>query len=293
MNTNNKLFKLILALVGILVIVGYGAAFYFSLDEPVFFEHNYDLQVYEGEDRVDIPFNLSYITNADDDRVVIGMIFPEYPELLVQASESHFNRTNGFYWDQPFNEEIGVTYGRYNVRTVFIQMLNLAGVDNLSELALTEVTLYFSDSSEMTVDIGEIRLYTEEDDQLLEQLYGYSSSEGVVEASYKVYEDISLSTIDHHTDSYNAVTEIKVNEVNQTDAEEIVIEEGDFLGVRTVGEPSENIVDDYKLTNTYPEITLTTMDGNEQSFRLPNLSHSEPDFSFFNIYRYLRAREEM
>lgn len=291
---NDKLFKRILIGIGSLVLIGYGLVYYFHLDEPVFLQHDYELQLTEEDDHNEIPFNLNYITNSDEERVVIGIMFPEYPDLFVQASESHFTRPDGFYWDQPFDDGVGTAYGRYTLRTIYVNMLDLEGVDDVNDFSLTKVTLYFNDSTEMTVDVGEVRLYTEEeDDQLVEQLYGDRSTDGRIEATYRIYEDLLLSSLEQDHAFSDSTTQIKINEVDYSDADELRLDKNDIVSISTTGEPSGDSIEDFKVSNYFPKLTLTTTDGDEINPRFPHINRHDPRYSFNTIYRYLRARGEI
>lgn len=58
-DTNNKIYKIVLLTVGVLSVVGIIFNNYIKLDEPVFFEHYYDIGFYtESEDYEEIPSSI-------------------------------------------------------------------------------------------------------------------------------------------------------------------------------------------------------------------------------------------
>ncbi|MCC5894116.1 MAG: hypothetical protein JJU16_01510 [Alkalibacterium sp.] len=295
MKQNDKLFKGILTVVSMLVIVGYGAIIYLSLDEPVFFRHDYDVEIYEGEGTYGIPFNLNYITNASDEREVIGIVFPDYPDLYFQATENVYEGLGGFEWDQPYNQVRGITYGHYTVRDVYLEIQSMLEIEELNDIVLSESTIYFSDSSEMTVDIGEIRLYSQKaEGQSLVNPYSAGSYDGVVETTYTINEDMSLSFDNNQNNELKAVAdEILVNGIDVTDAEVIDMNSGDSFSVTTIAERTDNILQDYELKSYVSDITYTAEDGTENSLRLASLSMAYPEFNFLDLYRYLSARGEL
>lgn len=295
MKQNDKIFKGILAVVSMLIVVGYGGILYLTIDEPVFFTHDYDVEIYEGEDTYGIPYNLNYITNANDEREVIGIAFPDYPDLFFQATENVYDGMGGFKWDQPYNQVRGITYGRYTVRDVYLELQSMMGIEVLNDSVLSEAIIYFSDSSEMTVDIGEIRLYSQDnEEQLPANPYSAGSYDGVVETSYTINEDISLSFESNQNHELKTVAdEIQINGIDVTDAEEIEMNSGDNLSITTTAKRSDNIVQDYKLKSYISEIAYTAEDGTENSIRLPYMSMPYPEFNFWDLYRYLSARGEI
>lgn len=295
MKVNDRLFKGILVMLGILVIAGYAFVSYLRLDEPVFLEHYYDVEIYGDEDIYETPVNIKYITNADDEREVIGIVFPDHPDLFFQATENVYEDMNSFQWDQSYDIARGITYGPYNVRDVYLEVQGFSGVDDLNNTVLREATIFFSDSSEMTVDLGEIRLYTiESEESILYPMYSSWSSNGVGEVRYTMQEDMLLIIEDdQHNDFIDSITDIQVNGLDVTDSQEIDINEGDTLSITTVVEPPEDILHQYQLNSPMPEMTYIAEDGTLNSLRLASIYNAYPQYNFTSIYEYLRARGEI
>lgn len=287
---------MILSLVGILIVAGYVLILHVRLDEPVFLNHYYDLEIYEdGEYLNDMPLSLNYITNVDDDRVVNHIEFPEFPELFVHVSEYGFEETGLFNMGQSQNDIPGHTYGQYSIREVFIHFQNISDVEELNDEIITQAQIYFDDSSSLMVDIGEVHLFNRTDDETpLENLQGSSSSDGTGETLYRATEDITLSSMDRSLlENVEERVDIQVNNMDYTDAEGLFVQEEDSVNITTLVQPSEELSVEYTIFDIHPAFILSAEDGTDYSQRIHSINNPQPEFSFLNLYRYLKTREEM
>lgn len=136
METNRKILKVEVSLIGVLVVWGYFGVYYLTLEEPVVIEHYIEEEIYfaHQESPRELQVELNYITNVKDDRVVNRVHFPEYPDLEGQALEFGFHGgltviSNGQ------QETPGYISGRYSQRTVYLFFLvQVIGIMNLSKL---------------------------------------------------------------------------------------------------------------------------------------------------------------
>ncbi|TCK92573.1 hypothetical protein EDC19_1722 [Natranaerovirga hydrolytica] len=275
--------------------LGYTLVSHIKLDEPVFFQHYYDQRVYIDNryHNQDNPFNLQYITNVDDDRVVMAVEFLEYPELNIKVTEEQFSHS--FNWGYGQDNTPGETYGWYSVRTVYCQITDFPEEKGLDGVVLTQAKILFDDFSEKTVDIGEIHLYESElGERLLSQVSASSSSYGTSSSRYKVLEDISLVTIvSPLMEKFQDRVELEVNGSNSVDIAKISLQKGNFLEVISkVGPPTEeDIVSQYTLFNIHPKLIFTDVDGNDHDQRFYNINSIYHNYTFIDLYRYVKARE--
>lgn len=161
MKVNNRLFLSTLGIISTIAIISVIFLSYIKLDEPLFFKHYYEQQVTvlsDGDlDSHGGEFELKYLTNAFEDKTVIHVEFPEE------------------------------TKGPYSVRTVYVQPLELFGAEQFDQTTLTQVKLFFSDNSSMTVDIGEVNFYTVSPNQLDTEPLNYFSSTSTSEGDTSIF----------------------------------------------------------------------------------------------------------
>lgn len=257
MEINNRIFKVILTLIIILVSVGYSLVFSLKLDEPVFFQHYYDQWVYvDSEYYDDITFNLGYVTNASDSSVVIDIEFPEYPEIKTQASE--YGHRSPLNWGSEQNKMPGVIYGQYNVRSVNCKITYWPKGKDLNEIVLTQARVLFDDSSEMTVFIGEIHI--NEYIAVKNPLYRLSSSwssDGTAQTRYRIREQITIAAFDSPLiKKFEDRIHHKINDRNPDVSVGMIFQEGNFLDVTSKVRVVEDIVSEYTLFNIHPKLLL-------------------------------------
>ncbi|SDL00032.1 hypothetical protein [Natronincola ferrireducens] len=291
MEINNKIFNVVLVLVATLVAAGYGLIFYLKLDGPVFFHHYYDQRIYvDREHYQDISFNLGYITDAYDDRVVIDIEFPEYPELTIQASE--YGYIHPFNWGFEHNDTPGDIYGRYSVRSVYCKIIDLPEGKDLDGVVLTQARIMFDDSSEMAVDIGEIHLYEHmTGESLLEHISSSGSSDGTGKTTYRILGDLTITLIESPLmEKFKDRVQWKVNGTNPHVTVGMTLQEGNFLDVTSKVGVADDIVSEYTLFDIHPKLTFTDDHGIHYSQRFYNINSIYHNYSFTNLYRYIKAR---
>lgn len=289
MKINNKLFKGVLTFVAFLVLIGSGLSFYLRLEEPVFFQHYYEVSFYkDSRYNQNIFFNLGYITNANDDRIVSGIEFLTYPDLKIQvSSESNsypFNGGNG-----P-DGTLGEIHGEYSVRGVSCHVID----DNdFGELVLKKAKVRFSDSSEIIVDVGEIyfleRAFL---DIPLEHVSSSSSSDGTGTTIYKALKEIKVKSFNSPLmEKFKDRVQIKINGTEHEAALGMSIEEGKYLSVTSKVGPAKDMVSKYTLFDLQPNLSMTTLEGLQYNMSFYNMDSLLHPYNFFDLYRYIKARE--
>ncbi|WP_080147259.1 hypothetical protein [Marinilactibacillus piezotolerans] len=294
MKVNNRLFLSTLGIISTIAIIGLLFLSYIKLDEPLFFEHYYEQQVTvlsDGDlDSHGEEFELKYLTNAFEDKTVIHVEFPEEPDLAVQASEYPFGISPS---STPTPEE---TKGPYSVRTVYVQPLELFGAEQFDQTTLTQVKLFFSDNSSMTVDIGEVNFYTVSPDQLDTEPLNYfsstSTSEGDTSHFYEVKSEVTLTGIhSEHLDKYADWINFKINDQPLETWIGKTFQSGETISGSSemVENRSRNILDRFTEIKLRPELTLTDAEGQQHTSRTFEIEDREA-FTFFNLLEYVKAR---
>jgi|GEM_PF-1323414 len=293
MVTNHRIFRTVLLLMGIVTIVSGSLIMYFRLDEPVFFDHYYDQRVYVGSEQYQqIFFNLSYITNVDDDRVITQITFPEHPEVAIRASEYGYGTV--LNWESERRRTPGRVYGRYSVRNVTCEMVEFPQSEDMDEIVLTRAKVLFDDASEMVVDIGEIHLYGFVFKKTpLEHVATSGSSNGTGETNYKLLENLMLTAVDSALmPKVKDSVQWEINNSNPEDLVGMTFEEGSSLDVTTkISFTKGDIVSQYTLFDVKPELTFVDDAGNEYAERLYNIDSLYHSYSFMTLYKYIKTRE--
>ncbi|SFK21906.1 hypothetical protein SAMN04488569_101624 [Marinilactibacillus piezotolerans] len=294
MKVNNRLFLSILGSISTIAIIGFLFLSYIKLDEPLFFEQYYEQQVTvlsDGDlDSHGGEFELKYLTNAFEDKTVIHVEFPEEPDLAFQASEYPFGISPN---STPTPEE---TKGPYSVRTVYVQPLELFGAEQFDQTTLTQVKLFFSDNSSMTVDIGEVNFYTVSPDQLdTEPLNFFSStstSEGDTSHFYEVKSEVTLTGIhSEHLDKYADWINFKINDQPLETWIGKTFQSGETISGSSemVENYNRDTLDRFTEIKIRPELTLTDAEGQQHTSRTFEIEDREA-FTFFNLLEYVKAR---
>ncbi|EXJ23919.1 hypothetical protein ADIAL_0711 [Alkalibacterium sp. AK22] len=283
MPINHQLFKGILFLTGILMILGYVLSLHSRLDEPVFLEHVYDLNLVsspQGEDRLEM--DVLYITNVEDRRTVKEVSLPGYPEIYIQAlqPEDGYENSSGQY------------YGRYVVRRIRMELPPFEELGQLSGEQISELDIHLSDDSVMRADIGLLSFYEQVNDQQPLRYYGgfYISREA--DSHYRAEESLTLGELTFS--GPKAVEEqvgVSVEERPAAEARGLTLGEGDIFSTKKKLEEPSEILDAYRQLRISPELMLETAEG-EQVFRLYGIDHAPSNFTFFGLYRYIRERKE-
>ena len=292
MDMNHRIFKTVLVLMGVVGIVSGSLVVYFRLDEPVFFDHYYDQRVYAGTEQYQqIFFDLSYITNVDDNRVVSGITFPEHPEVVIRASEYGYGTV--FNWESEKRRIPGRAYGRYSVRNVTCEMIELPQSEEMNEIVVTRARVLFDDASEMMVDIGEIHLYGFVLKKTpLKHIASSGSSDGTGETNYKLLENLTLTAVDSALmPKVKDSVKWQINNSNPEDLVGMTFEEGDFLDVTTkISFTKGDLISQYTLFDINPELTFVDEAGTKYVERLYNIDSIYHSYSFMTLYRYIKMR---
>lgn len=300
MKKTNMLLKIGIILIGMVFAICLFSIYYFQLEEPVFLKHYYEISSAKNADTWESePFSLKYITNITDKRKVIGIFFKEAPDLYFYASEDYRGMSTFTFNNQNGNISLGEKIGRYNLRTVYV---NLKGGDNvgndiesLENLELSQATVQFDNGSTMEVDIGKIILYQiNQSENFLESRSSTSSNDGSSSTNYSVKKDITLEKVDSPLmQEVKNLIQLKIGEQDFSAIKGITYKKGNGLYVSSIDGMSQDILS--KLTNydIRPKLFYTDAEGNQYSERIYNIRINQSTHSFLDVVKYLKARGKL
>lgn len=293
MDKNDKLFKGILKLASALAVIGYAVTFIVRLDAPVFFDHYYDVQIEEKDDRNSFFLKLKYITNQDDNREILDVSFPEQPDLFIGFSETGDTSMNYFDWSVSQTEPQREQYGHYSVRNLYIEAVGNMDIEDLDGTNLTEAVIHYNDSSRVTVPIGKIDLLKHNSQNEVIQFNSGTETDEVVSSSYTVHEAVTLGALEFNGDEVvEDRMDIDINGRPYSEVTGKTVEEGDPFFSRVTMQPSEDVIKEYAMVNIYPKLTVLTETGDEQTARLFRKGYETDHYSFIGLSRYVRLKEE-
>lgn len=290
--SNKKLYKIVLSIIVILVIFSLVIINYFKLEEAVFFKHYFDIRAYnEDSDFEEMPFILRYITSVDDTRTVSRISFSDYPEAVIQSSEhGYMNALNAGYESSKSSID---SYGRYSIRTIFCNIKYLPD-DAYEDSIIRKITVIFDDGSELSVDIGELHLYKAEDQgAILQSDYSYSDSDGISRIRFDVLENINFESIESPLlNEFSDLIVLKVNDGKPEEAIATIFERGQQMNIESQVKPRDDRLKDYRLFDIHPKFVFTEENGERHSIRIMNINNLyNNDYSSMDLYRYIKEGE--
>lgn len=291
MKVNNRLFLGILSMASFLILVGYFVVFTTWLDEPLFFQHEYDQIVFRNsEDEFETEFRLRYVTNALDDRVITHVEFPEVSEQTADASG--LDETESGYSDWIDTLKDTRTYGEYGQYDVKGIVVHIKDVESLDNKVLTQVKITYDDLSEQVVDIGEVRCWDQQTDKEFLQSTMTSATKGrSKESVYTAQKDVQITQVD--SSALNEYTDILSMEINGSPvehAEGMKMKKGELMGVTSERKSNKNILDEYTLYKKNLKLTAVDQNGKIYLQRLVDLHDQSQEYNILKLYEYTKAR---
>lgn len=266
-----------------------------KLDKPVFLKNYKEVEVIENGDSLSTlgyDIELKYISNREDKRKVSSITFKEEPKLNFYASENNSGGLMRFYNYSNDNIE---NHGRYGVHTVFLNLNSQNYGYNLSNnIVLSEATITFNDGLTMDVDLGKIILYNNDKNEgPLTSMADINDTSGVSKKGVFVSEYIRVSNV--YSPLFSDIGEsfnFNINKVGNSESRD------------TIYNGNENLYFTYKFSNisdipmklySYdikPVIYFKDRSEKEYKKRIHNINYN-PNFNFYDIYRYLRSKGEI
>lgn len=293
MGKNKTILKIVIVSLVLMALLGYGFISYYSLDEPVFFDHYYDYGIsLDDGNYTDVPLNLGYISDIQDHRKIINVTFPEYPTLQAQVNSRDIS--SAYIFGLSSEKAMGSVYGRYKVNTMFCHFTEFPKDSSLEDIKLTKATIGFDDQSVITVDIGEVYLY----DATLKKVpldfnSTSASSDGTGMTSYKVLDKLRIHQVDNTLgEKFKERVEIVINGTDIAEANGMEFKEDVYLDVSSKVNPPRNWSEKYTIIDIRPKIAFMNNSGEVYSQRFYNIDTYTSNFKFWDLAMYIKARED-
>ena len=294
MELNNKILKGGIILIIIILVASLGTSSYLKLDKPIFLKSymEVDLPIHNGNIGK-VEFELRYITNINDDRVVNNIEFGEVPGIYVGASE--FNYGGFDFFGNQNNSMPGQIVGRYSIRSIYVWVEGF-GIENpLDEMHITKAKIHFNNGESMEVEIGDIILYGYNNTgEHFEFQSGTSSSDGTSNNQLKVKKDITLLEVDSSLlEQTKDFVELKIGNVSYDKISGIKYSQGDNLRIDTLFKTPEDPILKFYNYSIHPKLIFKDNEGNIFTHRVYNVDYKNYNFEFNEIVNFLRARGEI
>lgn len=290
--------KIALRISGIMILVSFILSIatinYLKLSKPVFLKNYVEADIAEGENRyklLNFDIELKYISNIEDKRKVVGILFDEAPELNINASETEFEFARFYDYS---NDNIE-NHGRYGVHTVF---LNVDTSDEKIEiddkLVLSKATVVFDDGLNMKVDLGKIVLNKNSISETpLENSGVEGSSDGYSKSIFCTKEYIQVDNIYSLLfEDTRDLFDFNINKTGDIEDRSLIYNKNENLYFIAQFHSIEDPIKKMYRYDIQPKIYFSDRDGNEYEKRVYNITHY-PTFKFYEIYKYLKEVGEL
>jgi hypothetical protein len=263
-----------------------------------------------------MPIQLQYITNIKDKRTVVGISFDEAPEFNFSATEYLPNQNAFMSFRNTQEQAIGVSIGRYSLRTIYLYMNNYFQEDWEGEIELGTAQIQFSNGDTLVTDMGKIAIYSDGDnsdgdnkivdniiannitasnylgnDSALSGDYSSSSNNGVSFTGYTVNQDIKLMEINSPIlVAALDMLELNVKGVNYNEIAGMEVMEGGSLVIKSTFTSLQGRNSNYDIYDIRPKLYYKLPDGTIGSIRHGNIHEKRYFDGMKDILSYLWKR---
>lgn len=290
--------KTALRISGIMILVSFilsiATTNYLKLSKPVFLKNYVETDISEGADKyklLNFDIELKYISNIEDKRKVVGIIFDEAPEINFKASETEFEFARFYDYS---NDNIE-SHGRYGIHTVFLNVdISEQKIEIDDKLVLSKATVVFDDGLNMKIDLGRIVLNKNnisetplENSGVEGSNYGYSKSIFWTKEYIQVDNIYSLLFEDTRD-----LFDFNINKTGDIEDRSLIYNKNENLYFVAQFHSIEDPIKKMYRYDIQPKIYFKDKYGKEYEKRVYNITYY-PTFKFFDIYKYLREVEEL
>ena len=292
MNLNRRILYVGVGLILLSMMVSIGFTYYTTVKSPVILRNCIEVPIPNQENipNSQVLFELSYITNSTNKNSVVGISFPEAPEMKFSATENGYNAGFNFYQMQPTT--LGTIYGRYSIRTVYVYLDSFDQEDWIGEKKLLQADLQFNDGSSITTDLGLIILYRDEfNNDVITMQSSSSSSDGTSSIHY--YIDGTVKLKDIKSDTINLATDLIELKIGGEDYKEFPTEDFKNSGMLTITAKFSNMQNNKTSYDTYdirPKLYYETQDGTLEYIRIYNIIQRRWFYGYKDVLLYLSKR---
>lgn len=298
-----KSLKTGLIITSVILVISIGISLYMNLDEPVVLKQYKDVRL-ERVKSGDMIFNMDYITNANDNRIVERIEFPEIPDLNLYAKINSSVEYEYLQIKGEISEEI---IGRYKLVTTNLQLLS----DNMNDLdvdfTMTEARLYFSDGDYFDVNIGKINYYNETSyDHAVPLKHMDSSYLSDTDSNIKFIPDEDIEFLEIRSELLEELDDYIEITVDGTDYRDIagkLYRKGGYINIDSKVNISDNPELKIYVYDVRPELIYKDMEGNIYSERIDIIDYYRRHWfyrdrhsnrsRFMDIMEFLKARGDI
>lgn len=292
MEVNKKILKYGITLLIIATFICCAMRWYLRLREPVFLK-SYAQYIIDNEDD-SVEFPLQYITNRDKTIFMWKISFVNHPDMNVSVN------TNPTKFSSSVKNGLNTeTTDIYSKQTAYVTIHNVSEFD-LKTLDLSKAVAYFSDSSIVEVDLGQIELieykYKEGG---LSSLSSSSSNQGDSRVSYEAKHKIYLSSIvnpyaERFGDSLtleligNQWT-YQLPQTNEVNLKDYVLKPEETLTVSSFLNVSDHNELKYAIIDIKPLFIYQDEQGNTFEERIYDINYSPYFNHWWEIFQYMNG----
>lgn len=292
MEVNKKILKYGITLLIIVTFICCAIRWHLRLREPIFLKSYAQYIIDTENDSVEFP--LQYITNRDKTIFMWKISFANQPDLNVSYNTDPV-MISAFVnkWDNADIAEI------YSKQTVYVTIENISNYD-LETLDLSKAVAYFSDSSIVEVELGQIELIENDyKEGGLSTLSSSSSNQGDSRVSYEAKHKIYLSSIvnpyaERFGDSLtleligNQWT-YQLPQTNEVDLKDYVLKPEETLTVSSFLNVSDHNELKYAIIDIKPLFIYQDEQGNTFEERIYDINYSPYFNHWWEIFQYMNG----
>lgn len=292
MEVNKKILKYGITLLIIVTFICCAMRWHLRLREPIFLKSYAQYIIDTKNDSVEFP--LQYITNRDKSIFMRQISFVNHPEINVSVNMNS-TKFPSFTYNGSSDETVDI----YKKQTAYVTIYNVSNLD-LKTLDLSKAVAYFSDSSIVEIDLGQIELiendYTEGG---LSTLSSSSSNQGESRVSYEAKHKIYLSSIvnpyaERFGDSLtleligNQWT-YQLPQTNEVNLKDYVLKPEETLTVSSFLNVSDHNELKYAIIDIKPLFIYQDEQGNTFEERIYDINYSPYFNHWWEIFQYMNG----
>lgn len=288
---NKKILRISISIIVLSMILSLGLLYKLKLDKPVFISTYSEVAI--DANNINTNIQLKYISNKDDKREVIKIIFDKLSAsgLKIEENNDDSYEVNCY---EPYKENIC----NYVVHSVDLRFLDLKLEEDKNVAYLSKATVVFSDGSKQKVDLGQIVLYKGNYRTVGVDCIGSSTNENNVEYNFYVNENVKIEKVESYLiDKVPDIFEYKVQvsplgkAAYEDYSKDTVINKTSVVKLSVNKKKNNDIIKEYTTYNINPKIYFINELNDRYSVSCSG--YTESKYSFLGICKYLRARGEI
>lgn len=299
MELNNKILKIGLTLIFIILIFIISFVLVYRLDNPVFLKmYVEEYIVMENSKNIMENFELKYITNLSDNRKVVDIYFPEAPNIKAYVSNNFFGSSGFSFFNKSNQNQTFERYGIYLLKTIYIT--GTYEDEEFDEIEINNAKVVFDDGSTLDVDLGRIILHGNYnildhiDSDYIGTVSASSSSSGKSNFTGAVEKYIKLKSIESPLfNDLGKYIDISINGNDYGKIKGLEFEDGETLTISSTFSSPNDILNKYTFYDIKPRLYYEDREGNTHYIIIYNINYTPYGFNTIEIFKYLKMRGEI